>query len=530
MLRKIFYTVFLLFIFSGIIQAQVSFTLPSNATPASINYEEYFIDADPGIGSGTSIPVTSSTDATVNNYSVNLNAVTSGVHRIYFRTRDSKGAWSHTNVQTFFKLFPAATIPSNPVVANITKVEYFIDTDPGFGKGTSIPISASIDVTANNASPDITGIATGVHRIYFRTQDANGSWSLTNVQTFFVANVAASIPANPLAANIVKMEYFIDTDPGFGNGKPIAITSSADVTASNVPIDLSGLSNGVHRIYIRTQDANGSWSETNLQTFNILMANVVIPPNPTAANITKLEYFFDTDPGFGKATAIVISPTTDLSNYNFVADISSLKDDSVHTLYIRTFDDWSLTNTQTFVKGTLLPLSWISFNAKAGIGKVVLNWLTAHEINNDHFDIERSSDGEHFKKVGAVEASRASSAENNYAFTDEDPLNGISFYRLKQVDIDGHSSYSIVISVKLNKDLSVKIIQNPVHANLILQVNGTMAQALPLSIMDVSGKRIKMFSAQEGLQQINVNEYSAGMYYLNYQVNGNNFSIPFNKQ
>lgn len=530
MLRKIFYTVISLFIFSGIIQAQVSFTLPANATPANINYAEYFIDTDPGIGSGTSISVTSSTDITVNNYPVNLSLVTSGAHRIYFRTRDTKGAWSLTNVQTFFKLFPSAIIPSNPVAANITKAEYFMDADPGFGKGTSIPITASNDVTANNASLDITGIATGVHRIYFRTQDANGSWSLTNVQTFFVANVAAQIPANPVVANIVKIEYFIDTDPGFGNGKPIAITSSTDVSASNVAIDLSGLSNGVHRIYFRTQDANGSWSETNLQTFNILLANVVIPPNPVAANITKLEYFFDTDPGFGNGKTVSISPTTDLSNYTFAADLTGLKNDTTHTLYIRTFDNWSLTNTRTFLIGTALPLTWISFNAKSVNNKVQLDWVTAHEINTNYFDVERSADGVHFSKIGTVASSQNSSAENNYTFTDDNPANGISYYRLKQVDIDGNFTYSIIISVKMNTSLSVKIIGNPVHQILHLEINGTIGKALPVWITDASGKRYKTFMANDGSKQINMEDLSSGMYYLMYLSDGNIFSIPFTKQ
>ena len=447
MLRKIFYTVSFLFIFSEIIQAQVSFTLPANATPANINYAEYFIDTDPGIGSGTSIPVTSSTDATVNNYSVNLSAITSGAHRIYFRTRDTKGAWSFTNVKTFFKLFPAAIIPANTVATNITKAE-----------------------------------------------------------------------------------YFIDTDPGFGNGKPIAITSSTDVSASNVPIDLSGLSNGVHRIYFRTQDANGSWSETNLQTFNILMANVVIPPNPVAANITKLEYFFDTDPGFGNGKTITIPSTTDLSNYTFAADLTGLKNDTTHTLYIRTFDNWSLTNTRTFLIGTALPLTWISFNAKSVNNKVQLDWVTAHEINTNYFDVERSADGVHFSKIGTVASSQNSSAENNYTFTDDNPANGISYYRLKQVDIDGHFTYSIIISVKMNTSLSVKIIGNPVHQILHLEINGTSGKALPVWITDASGKRYKTFLANDGSKQINMEDLSSGMYYVVYQAEGNIFSIPFTKQ
>lgn len=445
MLRKIFFTAFLFPLFAGAIQAQITFNLPANATPANIN-----------------------------------------------------------------------------------KAEYFIDTDPGFGNGISIPVSVSTDVTVNNYSVDLSTVSPGVHRIYLRSRDVNGVWSLTNVQTFFKLNFNAVIPASPVAASIVKMEYFIDTDPGFGNGTPITFTSSTDVTATGVAIDLTGLTNGVHRIYLRSQDTNGSWSETNVQVFNILMASVTIPSNPTPGNITKLEYFFDTDPGFGKGTTVTIPATTDLSNYNLPLDLTGLKNDTTHTLYIRTFDNWSLTNTRTFQLGTALPLTWISFDARTVNRSVELDWTTAREINTDHFDIERSSDGVHFAKIGAV-TSQNQTAQNDYKFTDDDPINGSSYYRLKQVDIDGHFTYSIIITVKMNKEFSLQIIGNPVHQNLHLQISGVNGKPLPVWITDASGRKYKTFTATDGSKQINTEDLSSGMYYLMYKTGNRIISIPFEK-
>ena len=530
MLRRALLSIFLSCTFFQIIQAQVTISLPANPLSAPISYAEYFIDTDPGYGSGTPIPVTTFTDINVNNFSLNISSISAGVHRIYFRTKDVNGAWSMNNEKTFFKLFPNANLPANTSPTNITKVEYFVDIDPGFGKGITIPITSSNDVSANSSSLDISSYNQGVHQIYFRSQDAKGSWSESNVQTFFIANVTAQIPSNPLPVSIVKMEYFIDTDPGFGKGKSISISSSADVSASNVAIDLSSLGNGVHYIYLRSQDANGNWSETNEQIFNILLANVIIPSNPVAGTITKFEYFFDKDPGFGKGTTITIAPTTGLNNYTFAANITGLKDDSTHTLYIRTFDDWSMTNTQTFVIGTVMPVTWISFNAKAINNKVQLDWKTAHETNTDRFDVERSADGVNFSKIGAVAASQNSSTESDFSFEDEQALSGTSYYRLKQVDIDGQFTYSIVISVKMNTQLSVKIIGNPVHNNLHFLVSGVIRKDFQLSILDVTGKRYKSITGVDGSQQLNVSDLSAGMYFLEYQLDGKVFSIPFTKQ
>lgn len=540
MLRKIFYTVILLFIFSEIIQAQVSFNLPANATPSNINYSEYYIDTDPGFGSGTSIPLTSSTDVSANNVSVNINAVASGVHRIYFRTRDTKGTWSLTNVQTFFKLYPDAAIPANPAAANIVKIEYFIDTDPGFGKGTSIPVTSSDDINANNVLLDVSSFATGVHHIYFRSLDGNGNWSLTNVQTFFIANVVAQIPSNPTAANIVKMEYFIDTDPGFGKGNPISITSSMDVSAADVAIDLSGLSDGVHDIYFRSQDANGSWSETNVQTFNILLANVIIPSNPVAGNITQLEYFFDIDPGFGNGTTITIPSTTDLSNYTFAANLTGLKNDTTHTLYIRTYDNWSLTNTRTFVIGSALPVTWISFNGNwknSSHYSVLLNWQTANEENNMKYDVQRSEDGIHFETVGNVAGSGTSTISHNYSFTDDlqnasqNVASPVLYYRIRQTDVDGHFTYSVIISLKDPSAIKVQISPNPSKGLFKLFLDKKPDKPVLLSIYDNKGSLIEEKKITNVQTSLNLSEKTKGMYWLHLQyADGSNKTLSMEMQ
>jgi|GEM_PF-709007 len=458
MLRKIFFTTVLLLTFSEIIQAQASFNLPANATPANINYAEYFIDTDPGIGNGISIPVTSSTDVTVNNYPVNLSSVNSGVHRIYVRTRDTKGAWSLTNAQTFFKLFTNAIIPSNSVASGITKVEYFIDTDPGFGKGISIPI-----------------------------------------------------------------------------------TSSNDITASNVAIDLSALSNGAHRIYFRSQNANGSWSETNVQTFNILLANVIIPPNPTAANITRFEYFFDVDPGFGNGTTITIPSTTDLSNYTFTADLTGLKNDTTHTLYIRTYDNWSLTNTRTFLIGTALPVTWISFNGNwenSSHNWVLLNWQTANEENNVQYEVQRSEDGIHFENVGNVDGNGTTTISHNYSFTDdlqnasqEVAASPVLYYRIRQTDVDGHFTYSVVISLRNPIMPRVEVSPNPNIGFFNLLLAKKPVEPVLLSVYDSKGTLIEKKKITDVETNISLSGNAKGIYWLRLQYkDGSNKTVSVELQ
>jgi len=229
--------------------------------------------------------------------------------------------------------------------------------------------------------------------------------------------------------------------------------------------------------------------------------------------MTKLEYFFDTDPGFGNGKRVDIAPTTDLSNYTFAADITSLND-SVHTLYIRVFDDWGITNTKTFIKGSALPLTWLSFNATAGANNVLLNWKTVNEINNNYFEAERSVDGRNFTKIGTVNAGTA--ATQDYQFTDNNPAAGISYYRIKQVDKDGRTSYSAVIAIRFGKnDPAITVYPNPATSVVNVLFDKPQQKDCIIELISNNGQLVQRVAAG-GLQskQLNVSGIAAGTYQL----------------
>ncbi len=96
---------------------------------------------------------------------------------------------------------------------------------------------------------------------------------------------------------------------------------------------------------------------------------------------------------------------------------------------------------------TPLPIELLSFQGRT-VGAVnELYWSTASEHNNDHFDLERSADGEHFTRIGTVDGAGDSQTRIDYTFTDADPERGMNHYRLKQVDVDDVFTYSPVISL-----------------------------------------------------------------------------------
>jgi hypothetical protein len=110
-----------------------------------------------------------------------------------------------------------------------------------------------------------------------------------------------------------------------------------------------------------------------------------------------------------------------------------------------------------------LPIQLLSFTAKTNDASVQLNWGTANEINNDYFDIERSTDGICFNSVRKINGAGNSAQTIHYSTYDYWPLEGVSYYRLKQTDFDGESSCSDIKAVHFTdkNTVNLKISPNP---------------------------------------------------------------------
>jgi len=122
-----------------------------------------------------------------------------------------------------------------------------------------------------------------------------------------------------------------------------------------------------------------------------------------------------------------------------------------NAVWIKDADNSELTLTLTGVSEdySALPVTLTYFNAKLNEQKkVALIWETASEQNSDYFDIERSADLKSFALIGKVKAKENKSDKTHYQLTDENPIPGIGYYRLKQVDLDGTSHYYRVLSIR----------------------------------------------------------------------------------
>ncbi|MEP5611501.1 MAG: cadherin domain-containing protein [Cyclobacteriaceae bacterium] len=287
---------------------------------------EYFIDSDPGRGLGVDVPVTA---ASALDFLENIPtaSLSEGFHLVTIRAQDSNDQWGLSESQVFY-VNKSSTLTQN----DITKIEYFIDSDPGQGLGVDVPITAASTLDFLENVPT-TSLSEGFHLMTVRAQDMNNQWGLSESKVFYV-NQSSTLVQN----DINKIEYYLDTDPGFGAGVDVPITSSTDLDfLENIPT--ASLTEGFHLMVVRAQDQNGQWSLSERKPFFV----------DRTRQIVLYEYALDTDPGVGLATSQTISPQDEI---DFVFDIPTVAETlGPHNLIVRVKDEnefWSKTETLPF--------------------------------------------------------------------------------------------------------------------------------------------------------------------------------------
>ena len=166
-----------------------------------------------------------------------------------------------------------------------------------------------------------------------------------------------------------------------------------------------------------------------------------------------------------------------------------------------------------------LPVSLLSFTAKAEKEAAQLNWRTANETDNKGFGIEHSTDGVYFTTVGTVAGGGNAAAAKDYSFTHLTPAAGINYYRLKQMDLDGRSKYSEVKKVDFGTRPSMFVLKtNPVHEEAILNFVSSNNRILILQVLDATGKTVTQrqwsIAAGQNTMWLNTAALAKGVYYV----------------
>ncbi len=179
-----------------------------------------------------------------------------------------------------------------------------------------------------------------------------------------------------------------------------------------------------------------------------------------------------------------------------------------------------------------LPVKYSSFDATAANSTVSLKWVTENEINNHHFDVERSFDGVNFATEGSIAAATGAFGNRNiYRFTDNNAAlknNTKAFYRLKQVDLDGRISYSNIMVVRLTADegaATMQVSPNPFAESLNARFATTQNGTANLQILNTSGQKVMtqqvtVVKGNNAIQMQGLAKLAPGVYVAQLVVNG----------
>ncbi len=155
-----------------------------------------------------------------------------------------------------------------------------------------------------------------------------------------------------------------------------------------------------------------------------------------------------------------------------------------------------------------LPIELLWFDAKGDKAMVHCSWATASEWNNAFFTVERSADGFHFEPVGQVESQGDGATLRHYRFTDEAPLPGTSFYRLRQTDHDGTFVHSAVVAVEMTGIPGMRVIAREGE----LEVWHDLPGGTPWSLLDASGRLVTAGTLREAKTTISLSACPDGVF------------------
>ncbi len=248
-----------------------------SAFSQSIDTVEYFFDVDPGVGNG-SLFATGPTDTINDSVSISFTGLGIGFHNLYVRVRDTNGVWSLYEGSSFYI---QDTLVTTSASFDSSSAEYFYDTDPGVGNGTTILLTPG-DSIFNTTLVSTIGLAPGLHSLYIRMKDSNNVWSLYEGGSFYLYDTITAFTP-PVTHPIEEAEYFFDTDPGVGNGIMMNTFITVDSILFTDTLATAPLTAGTHYLYVRVKDIMNVWSLCDPQTF--VICNFIPVPDFSADTV-----------------------------------------------------------------------------------------------------------------------------------------------------------------------------------------------------------------------------------------------------
>lgn len=465
---------------------------------------------DHGFPGGTNTTVTTLTDATANNN----NGTLSG-----FALSGNTSNWQMTS--------PLVT---GPDVTN--NVNYCLNSSaaalsaPGSGL---LWYTTRFGGTGSSTAPTPATNAAGTTSYWVTQPTTCGESPRSKIDVVVNANPLTAAAANKIqtlavSGNTVFANNCLDliTSVNPNGAAPVSGNTTAKVWIEATQPSTPG-AQFVKRHYEITPATNAAtatarvtlyFTQPEFDAFNAI-STVDLPTGPADA-AGKANLLVEKRSGVsGNGTGLPSSYTGSVSNLN-PAD-ADIVWNSAQNRWEISFD---VTGFSGFFVKTLngfLPLRLLSFTGnKQSSNDVLLQWQATNEINSSRFEIEVSSNGNSFVKLGTV-AAKNTSGVNSYNFTDNSIwISDTRYYRLKIIDNDGKFNYSTVIKMNTKQIDGVTIYPNPVPAAFVLNVNNSHLINTAAKIVDMSGSTLMVFTVNSRYQNIDISRLAGGIYFLRF--------------
>jgi hypothetical protein len=328
--------------------------------------------------------------------------------------------------------------------------------------------SAVREMAISQSDPNIMFATSGSN--VFKSTDAGATW--VNVTTGLPGRTITSVSIYPTNPNDVFLTY-----SGFGTDKVYKSTNGGNTWVS----------------------ISGNLPDTPVNDIFIYPNN---PGNPNTFFVaTDIGIFLSENDGANWFEITTDMPNTVVMHLDFSTGNQMLRAGTHGRGVFEAFVDF------------IMPVDLISFVANETDKKVVLNWKTATEINNSHFEVERKLKNQEWEKLGIVAGSGTITEFKNYFYEDDFsslPYNGTVLYRLKQVDFNGTFEYSEIIAIDVKYNPTQILISqnfpNPFNPNTVINYQLPAASIVILKIFDILGNEIETLVNEEqpaGVYEIN---------------------------
>lgn len=310
----------------------------------------------------------------------------------------------------------------------------------------------------------------------------------------FMINVTDT--ARLLANSSTSGDYFMSFLP------------SSSTTALNDRLSIrKGASGNTFNLGIRTSSgmAAAVWASADYTpgvTYLIAIRHVIVSGASNDSAFLFVNPALTTTIGTPVVATSQAGTASDLADFSRFALRQGVNTPNVSVDGIRIANSWV---------NSVLPVTFNNFNVSKTNDGVSLKWSTSFEANNKGFEVELSTNGIDFETIGFVEGKGNSNRLSYYTFNHNTSLNGLMYFRLKQIDVDGKFNYSDVISIG-NDDLLINITPNPFSDQISISSNNK-EMAVSAEVFDMSGKS-KVFTQGFGNVNIDTREMAEGIYFI----------------